>query len=255
VEDVPGVSRPRRQAGPGALVARLGIPTGTFAGMRDPESNTVVLEAEKVSLGGSIVKTAAVYKSALMMGALLAVAGALQRPLSSAARKTGAMDASAPLQETAMPKPGPEMDRVKFLIGTWDLKTEYLKSKMVPSGGKGHGWYKAQRGPGGFSLIADFEEDGPEGREQGHQVFSWDPQKNWYTVVTVGNSFPGAVIGHARWEGDNLVTEAEMVTGGMNFSERAVYSNVSENSVHIEESVKLGDAPFAPMYRVDAVKK
>lgn len=159
----------------------------------------------------------------------------------------------APAQE-GIPKPGPEMERIKFLVGTWETKGEYLKSKMVPNGAKADGWYKAQPGPGGFSLIADFEEDGPFGKEVGHQVFSWDPQKNWYTVVTVGN-FPGAVVGHARWEGDNLVTEADVDTGGMKFSERSVYSNVKEKSVHIEESMKLGDAPFAPMYRADAVKK
>lgn len=158
-----------------------------------------------------------------------------------------------PAQE-GMPKPGSEMERVKFLIGMWDLKAEYLKSKMVPNGANADGWYKAQLGPGGFSVIADFEENGPEGREVGHQVFTWDPQKNWYTVVTVGN-FPGAVIGHARWEGDNLVTEADVDMGGMKFSERAVYSNVKEKSVHIEESVKLGDAAFEPMYRAEAVKK
>jgi hypothetical protein len=43
---------------------------------------------------------------------------------------------------------------------------------MVPQGGKAPGWYKAQLGPGGFSLIADFEADGPFGKEIGHQVLS-----------------------------------------------------------------------------------
>jgi hypothetical protein len=158
-----------------------------------------------------------------------------------------------PAQE-GMPKPGPEMERIKFLIGNWETKAEYLKSKMVPNGAKADGWYKAQLGPAGFSLIADFEENGPMGKEIGHQVFSWDPQKNWYTVVTVGN-FPGAVIGHARWEGDNLVTEVEVDTGGMKFSERGVYSNIKEGSVHIDDSMKMGDGAFEPFYRLDAVKK
>ncbi len=56
---------------------------------------------------------------------------------------------------------------------------------MTGDGGKASGWYKAQLGPGGFSVIADFEEDGPLGKEIGHEIFSWDPKKNAYAIVIV----------------------------------------------------------------------
>jgi hypothetical protein len=118
-----------------------------------------------------------------------------------------------------------------------------------------NGWYKAQLGPGGFSVLADFEEEGPFGKEAGHQVFSWDPQKKAYTVVTVGNAFPGAMIGRAHWDGDTLVTESEFEFGGMKMNNRSVYSNVHENSVHIEEAMKMGDGTFDTLYHADAVKK
>lgn len=160
----------------------------------------------------------------------------------------------APAQEMSIPKPGPEMERVKFLIGTWDLKAEYVKSAMMPQGGKAAGWYKAQAGPGGFSVIADFEEDGPLGKEVGHQIFTWDPRKNAYTVVTVGNGFPGAIVGRAHWEGDNLITEADFDLGGAKMSNRSVYS-VRGTSVHIEESMRAGDGAYEPVYRADAVRK
>lgn len=153
------------------------------------------------------------------------------------------------------PKPGPEMDKVKFLIGAWTLDGEYLKSPMIPQGGKSTGWYKAALGPGGFSVIADFEGDGPLGKEIGHQVFSWDPKQNGYTVVTVGNNFPGALIGKAHWEGQNLVTETEFEEGDGKMFFRAVYSGVQEKTLHIEESFKIGDGPFQLMWKTDATKK
>jgi hypothetical protein len=153
-----------------------------------------------------------------------------------------------------MPKPGPEMDRVKFLIGTWTLNGEYPKSSMVPQGGKSTGWYKGQLGPGGFSVIADFESDGPLGKEIGHQVFTWDPKQSVYTVVTVGN-FPGAIIGKAHWEGENLITESEFEFGGAKMSNRAIYSKVQDKSIHIEESSRMGDGPIEQLWKADATKK
>jgi hypothetical protein len=162
---------------------------------------------------------------------------------------------AATAQDMQMPKPGPEMERVRFLIGTWDLNGEYAKSSMVPQGGKSTGWYKAQLGPGGFSVIADFESDGPLGKEIGHQVFTWNPKQSVYTVVTVGN-FPGAIIGRAHWEGDNLITEAEFEFGGAKMSNRSVYSNVQDKSIiHIEESSRMGDGPLEPLWKADAAKK
>jgi len=153
-----------------------------------------------------------------------------------------------------MPKPGPEMDRLKFLVGSFSLNGEYLKSSMIPQGGKSAGWYKGQLGPAGFSVIADFESDGPLGKEIGHQVFTWDPKQSAYTVVTVGN-FPGAIIGKAHWEGENLITESEFEFGGTKMSNRAIYSKVQDKSIHIEESSRMGDSPMEPIWKADATKK
>ena len=66
-------------------------------------------------------------------------------------------------QANEAPKPGPEMQKLNFLIGEWDMQAEYLKTPMTGDGGKATGWYKAQLGPGRFSVIADFEENGPLG--------------------------------------------------------------------------------------------
>ncbi len=158
-------------------------------------------------------------------------------------------------QEIKAPKPGPEMERIKFLIGRWNTDSEYEKTPMIPEGGKSTGWYEARLGPGGFSIIADFEESGPMGPEIGHEVISWDPKQEAYTVVTVGNAFPGAVIGKSRWEGDKLVTQSEFTENGTTMHLRSEYSDIKDHSTRIEEFVQVGDSPPQLLWKSYAVKK
>jgi hypothetical protein len=149
------------------------------------------------------------------------------------------------------PQPGPEMQRLNFLLGDWTMDGEYLKSPMTGNGAKQTGWYKAHLGPGGFSIIADFEADSSLDNEIGHELLTWDPKKDAYTTVTVGNGFGGAIIGSAKWEGDNLVIQTEF--GKMHM--RAVYSHVGEKTIQIEESYQTGDAPYQLIWKATATKK
>ena len=149
------------------------------------------------------------------------------------------------------PQPGPEMQRLNFLLGDWTMDGEYLKSPMTGNGAKQTGLYKAHLGPGGFSIIADFEADSTLDNEIGHELFTWDPKKDAYTTVTVGNGFPGAIIGTAKWEGDNLVLQTDFGTMHL----RAVYSHVGEKTIQIEESYQTGDAPYQLIWKASATKK
>jgi hypothetical protein len=158
-------------------------------------------------------------------------------------------------QAVQAPQPGPEMQRLNFLIGSWDTVSEYEKSPMMPNGGKQNGWYKAQLGPGGFSVIADLEEDSPLGKDLGHEIISWDPKKGSYTVVVLGNAFPGAIMGTGKWEGDDFVILNEVGEGAGAVHLRAAYLHPQGNILHIEESYKVGDGPSKLMYKATATKK
>jgi hypothetical protein len=162
---------------------------------------------------------------------------------------------STAAQEMQMPQPGPEMGKLKFLIGTWETKGGYEKSPMFPEGGAQTGWYKAHLGPGRFSVLADFEAEGPLGKEIGHEILTWDPKQNAYTAITVGNAFPGANIGTSKWEGADLVTVHDFEFGGMNIHLRSVISKIRENSVHMEEFSQSADGTYLAIWKADATKK
>lgn len=133
-------------------------------------------------MSGQLLKVAA---STIGLGAAWLV-GAGAQDKSPAERKAA--------DKPAMQVPGPEMERLKFLLGTWDVNAEYLKSPMMPEGGKETGWYKAQLGPGGFSILADFEQDGPMGQETGHQILSRGPETTCVHGVHRGERL--------SWDGD-----------------------------------------------------
>jgi hypothetical protein len=158
-------------------------------------------------------------------------------------------------QPSMLPAPGPEMDKMKFLVGLWDYNGEYKKTAMVPDGGKESGWYKAQPGPGGFSLIADFDVDGPMGKEIGHELIAWDPGEKAYKVYIAGNSFPGVVAGTGRWEGADFVITSEFNYGGTKFTLRSKYTDIRPGSVAIEEESKQGDGPFQMIFTAKATRK
>lgn len=180
-----------------------------------------------------------------ILAAILAVPGIAQEPSS---------DKKAAAPETQEPQPGPEMDRLKFLLGSWEFKGGYEKTTMVPKGGAETGWYKAKLGPGGYSVIADFELDGPMGKEIGHEIFAWEPKHAAYIVITVGN-LPGVLIGNGRWEGPNLVIRSEFSMGENVLHLRSTYSNIQEKSVHMEEFAQTGDGPEQLLWKGDATKQ
>jgi len=186
-------------------------------------------------------------KAGMMLGFLALVA---MMGISLGAQQSSSEKPASPPAMQA-PQPGPEMQRLNFLVGDWTMDGEYLKSPMTGNGAKQTGWYKGRLGPGGFSIIADFEADSSLDNEIGHEVLAWDPKKDAYTTVTVGNGFPGAIIGSAKWEGDNLVIQTEFAKMHM----RAVYSHVGEKTIQIEESYQTGDAPPQLIWKASATKK
>ena len=146
--------------------------------------------------------------------------------------------------QMAPAKPGPEMEKLKFLVGHWTYTDTYEKSSFYPEGGVGTGVYDARPGPGGFSLILDFSEHTPMGEEIGHGILTWDPKENAYREYFAGNDFPGVYASTGHWEGETFVLMGELDLGGAKTTFRDVYSDITAHSVTIQEFAELPGKPM-----------
>ena len=117
---------------------------------------------------------------------------------------------SQPHQE---PRPAPEMQRLAgFLLGNWSTSEKHEPGDIAPKGGLGRGSDKVRLGPGGMSLISNYESVDPSGKFLAHIVIWWDAKAQAYRGVECHNrSAAGCEIGLWRWEGNDLVSHEEGV--------------------------------------------
>lgn len=162
-------------------------------------------------------------------------------------------------KETSSPKKAvelaPELQKLSFLIGDWHYTQKYEKSSMLPEGGTGEGVYRAAVGPGGHSILTDFEETaGPLAGVAAHEVFAWDPGKSAYVAYSVVANAPGCFLRTGSWEKDQLVFSREMGAGAKTIRMRSVYTEARPDAVTIETYAGVGDAPLALAFTTRAKK-
>jgi hypothetical protein len=147
-----------------------------------------------------------------------------------------------------MPKPSPEMAKLKFLQGNWTYESIYEKGAFYPDGATTKGTYVAIAGPGGFSQISDFHEMAPEGEEIGHEVTIWDEADHVYKSYVFGNAFPQCVMRTGHWDGDKLIFVTEFTQGKTKMSLQSVTIANPDGTVTIQESMQGADGTWKLLF-------
>jgi len=153
-----------------------------------------------------------------------------------------------------LPKPSPEMAKLKFLQGAWTYESIYEKGAFYPNGATTKGTYAAIEGPGGFSQITDFHEMAPEGEEIGHEVTVWDEANHVYKSYVFGNAFPQCVMRTGHWDGDKLIFVTEFEQGKMKMSLQSVTTANPDGTVTIQESMQGADGAWKLLFTSHAKK-
>jgi hypothetical protein len=153
-----------------------------------------------------------------------------------------------------MPKPSPEMAKLKFLQGNWTYESIYEKGAFYPDGATTKGTYATIEGPGGFSQIADFHEMAPEGEEIGHEVTNWDEANHVYKSYVFGNAFPQCVMRTGHWDGDKLIFVTEFEQGKMKMTLQSETVANPDGTVTIKESMKGADGTYKLLFTSHAKK-
>ena len=148
------------------------------------------------------------------------------------------------LPAMAMPKPGPEMAKLAFMVGTWHVVDIHEPGFMGP-GGKGHGTGTVSLGPGGLSLLIDYKAAaGPMKTYRGHGVTLWDGEAKVYKQVWVDNMAPMLMTSSGNWEGGTIVMNAEGMMMGKAFKSRDTISGMSKDGYTITTEMSLDGSPM-----------
>lgn len=149
-----------------------------------------------------------------------------------------------PSMASMMPKPGPEMAKIKGMVGTWNVAETMEASPMGPAG-KGHGVTRVSLGPGGLSIIIDHRSTAGHMKGfKGHGVIAWDGEAKVYKQIWTDNMMPMIMVATGAWGGDNFVMTSEGTMMGKPFKERDTYSGIGTDKMEIIFEMSMDGSPM-----------
>jgi hypothetical protein len=125
-----------------------------------------------------------------------------------ASKEMKAQSGEAAKKAPAKPTVPPELEKLKWMVGTWSVKASWEASPMGPAGST-TGTEVVTRGPGGMSLLGNFTGKMPWGPYSGHSINTWDPSKGALVTYWTDSMAPGVVVMTGKQEGENVVYTGE----------------------------------------------
>ncbi len=150
-----------------------------------------------------------------------------------------------PTMAEMMPKPGPEMVKLKGMVGAWNVAETIETSPMGP-GGKGHGVSHVTLGPGGLSILIDYRSNaGHMKGYKGHGVVAWDAGAKTYKQAWTDNMAPMIMVSTGTWEGDKLIMNSEGTLMGKPFKGHDTMTGVGTDTMTLVSEMSLDGSPMA----------
>ena len=140
---------------------------------------------------------------------------------------SGLLLATAALQaeekKMEAPKPGPEVKKLGYFVGTWNTAGEIKQNPFMPVG-KFTGTTKCEWFPGGFHVVCRDNGKGPMGAMQGLGIMAYNAEDKVYTYMGADSSGM-STSAKGNVDGNNWVYTSEDKMGGKTFHGR--YSMVT----------------------------
>jgi hypothetical protein len=128
-------------------------------------------------------------------------------------------------------KPGPQIEKLlRAFEGTWLIKEKLAPDATSPNGARGEGRIVWRSGPGGYSLIEDYQSTQSTRAITGLGVFWWDEAAQGYRSIWCDNTNPGGCINFknvARWDGSQLVLVEDYELNGKEFTFKEVFGDIT----------------------------
>jgi hypothetical protein len=121
-------------------------------------------------------------------------------------------DEDRPADAVRFAEPAPEMKKLAVLVGAWALEERWSRPQRwkrghyegAPGPG-GSGVLTFRPGPGGFSLVGEYDARNPMGHVTALVVLAWDPDARRYVLDEIHSAFPGVLHLTGRFESGDLV--------------------------------------------------
>jgi hypothetical protein len=134
-----------------------------------------------------------------------------------------AMAGQAQEKKMEAPKPGPEVKKLGYFVGTWKSEGEIKQNPFMPAG-KMTSTSKCEWFSGGFHVVCHEDGKAPMGSMHGLGIMAYNAEEKAYTYSGIDNSgMSTAAKGHV--DGDNWVYTNEDKMGGKTYHGR--YSMVT----------------------------
>src|SRR5262249_54364050 len=141
------------------------------------------------------------------------------------------------------------MERLtRMWAGHWATVEIFEPSAEMQQGKQDKGAERMRPGPGGLSLIGDYES---HGAPFGHMVVTWIPKEKVYKSYWTDLSQPGVSVSTGKWIGDKLVFISVDESSGKKILIRDTYSDITPTS--FTDTLETGPAS-GPLRKVLTVK-
>jgi hypothetical protein len=149
-------------------------------------------------------------------------------------------------QTPSLPQRSPDIERLaELIIGKWSTSEQYAPSAMFNHATSGHGTDVIRNGPGGLSIISDYQSKNAYGNFSGHGVIAWDQKTATFSLYWIDNTSPQPVLSSGKWEGNNLVFTDDLTSpDGQPMYVKQTYSNFTPNSFTFTQESSIAGGPL-----------
>jgi hypothetical protein len=118
------------------------------------------------------------------------------------------------------PKPGPEHERLGFLVGKWKGEAELKQNPFMPAG-KMTSSDTCEWLPGRFAVVCRYDGKGPMGSTKGLGILSYSTEEKAYTYYGVDSSgMIMATVSKGTWDNGTWTYTDESKMGGKTVKSR-----------------------------------
>jgi hypothetical protein len=130
-------------------------------------------------------------------------------------------------------QPSAETRKLAALVGRWKLEERWSQPERYKRGAYegepgagGWGTLSVRPGPGGFSVVGEYDVRNPMGRVTALWVAAWDPARSAYVLDEIHSAFPGVLHLTGRFVEGDLVWSGEDARTGPARAVRRVWKGL-----------------------------